>query len=360
MRILFDAYWWQDGPPSGKMVVREMVRAWKECFPEDEIHLGVPKSLETVSFLGDGIMLHRLSLRPHGLSIAFELGALAGRIRADAIVSQNFLPARKSDRYVSSVFVHDVLFQSNPEFFTKRERVYLGLIPSTIHKADVVFTSSGTEAERILRHNPKVRNVKAVGIAVGTNLLMSKAEAPPGVEKFRKYCLAVGRLNARKNLKSILDACGQTKAISPTQPLLVVGPADGKNELLDDNARRLIEKGSVRFLGHIDDRQVRWLYSNAAVLLSMSLDEGFGLPPLEALTFGCPILVSDIPVFREIYGDSAEFIDPYDTAEMADAISRYLGAESALHASVPPSGYSWRNTVHRMRSQLSEELGERA
>jgi glycosyltransferase involved in cell wall biosynthesis len=117
---------------------------------------------------------------------------------------------------------------------------------------------------------------------------------------------------------------------------------------LEPAVQRAIEEGAIRLLGGIDDAELAWLFGHAELFVFLSLDEGFGLPPVEALSFGCPVLASDIPVLRETLGDRATFVDPTDPSAIAAAFQA-LDPPPARSA---PVSTDWGATVRRLRSAI--------
>lgn len=349
MRVLFDAYWWVRGPVSNRQVQREIVRHWVEEFPEDEAVLVLRHADAGVADLPGRAHAVTTRLWPHGVASIVRYPQLAKDAGADVIVTHNFTPW--SGR--SAVFVHDVMFQTNPEWFTRPERLYYSLGPRLLPRADVVATSSAHEAERIAARNPRVRGpVHAIGLAVGTGLRDARPVRPAGVGDEQRFVLSVGRLNVRKNLGRTFEGALASGAVDTDRPLLVVGEPEGVSTAVDPAVRHAIDTGAIRFLGRIDDGGLAWLYQHAELFVFLSLDEGFGLPPLEALSFGCPVLASDIAVLRETLGDRATYVDPRDV----DAIAKALSGPTA-HASGDPVLPDWRDTVRRLRSAVLAVLG---
>ncbi|WP_394553149.1 glycosyltransferase family 4 protein [Agromyces sp. MMS24-JH15] len=348
MRVLFDGFWWGEGPISNRQVQREFILAWIEQYPHDEVLVAVRRRhLETArAELPAGVQVVGASLAPHGVSVILELPVTARRVRADVMVTHNFTPAFGR----SAVFVHDLMFVTSPEWFTPLERAYFALMPATIRRSRVVFTSSASEAGRI-RRVAGARPVVPVGLDVGGSLRNAVPRRPDGLDGVEAFHLSVGRLNARKNLENaILGALG-SGLLSPATPLVVVGEPDGRRSELA-SAAEAIDDGRIRFLGHVDDGELAWLYSNTRGLLFLSRDEGFGMPTLEAYEFGAPVLASDIPVFREILGDHAVYADPSDPVGIAAALHR-LPPRTAHRRSAEELGYSWRRSVAAMRREIA-------
>ncbi|MEQ1785934.1 MAG: glycosyltransferase family 1 protein [Acidimicrobiales bacterium] len=346
MRVLFDGYWWVRGPVSNRQVQREIVRHWIDAFPDDDAVLVLRHADADAADLPPRTTVRTTRLWPHGLASIAHYPWLARRVGADVIVTHNFTPWSQP----SAVFVHDVMFQTSPEWFTRAERAYFWPIPRLLPRADVVATSSRHEAERIAARNPRVRRaVEAIGLAVGTELAHADPARPEGVAADERYVLSVGRLNVRKNLGRTFDGALASGAVSPTRPLLVVGEPEGVRTEVDPSVRRAIDDGTVRFLGRVDDANLAWLYAHAELFVFLSLDEGFGLPPLEALSFGCPVLASDIPVLRETLGPHARYVDPLDVSAIARAMAELADAPERV---VPPALPQWDDTVRRLRSAV--------
>ncbi|WPU08584.1 glycosyltransferase family 1 protein [Pseudarthrobacter oxydans] len=349
MKILFDAYWWHDGPPSGRMVVQELIQEWASSFPEDSL-IALVREGKPVTGMPEQVELVSTKLRPHAIATR-KLKSIARKHGVNSVISQNFAVNTSN----SAVFVHDVLFQSNPEYFTPLERAYLAVISKRLPDATHVFTSSVSESERIRKYNPHVTSIQPVGLGVGTGLQEVIAEPPVAARALSHFVLTVGRLNVRKNLNKVFTALITSQKVSPSFPLLVVGEADGKAHVLDPAVQHLIDNGTIRFLGSVSNAELRWLYEHSSLLIFASLDEGFGLPPLEALHFGCPIAVSDIPVFRELYEDAANFFDPTDSVSIGRAIDSSAGSDVGSSSLRIAAHNSWARTVLEMRNAIERK-----
>jgi glycosyltransferase involved in cell wall biosynthesis len=349
LRLLFDGNWWVRGPISNRSVQRAFIHAWARCFPEDELLVAVPAAdagaaRDELASAAEVVPTH---LSPQGLSAIVELPLLARRHRAELTLTHNFTPLVGR----SAVFVHDFLFLSNPEWFTRKERLYFSLMPATVSRAEAVFTSSKSEARRIARFAARASSPVAVGM--GLSSAVEGAATPVAGLQRDRFVLTVGRLNTRKNLTAITAAALRSGAISPRFPLVVVGEASGRASDLPKEAAAAVADGSIVLLGRVDDAALRWLYRSTALFLFLSLDEGFGMPTLEALHADAPLLVSDIPVFREILGSDAAFVDPRDVGAIA-------GALDAALTSPPPAPnreqilerYTWERSVAAMRATV--------
>lgn len=354
LRILFDGTWWLSGPISNREVQREIVLTWRAEFPEDSLALAVPRKgvAAARAELGSSIAVVGTRLRPHGVSAILELGLLAARHRPDITISHNFTPLIGR----SAVFVHDFLFRSDPQWFTRKERAYFALMPATVRRAALVATSSASEAGRIVRTSA-ARSAVPIGLGLARGFQSAEATAPAGLDELDGFLLAVGRLNARKNLVTTIEAALDSGVLSPTFPLLVVGEASGLGVRLSPAAEAARADGSVRLLGRVSTEELRWLYESTALFVFLTLDEGFGMPTLEALAAGAPILASDIPVFREILGDQARLVDPLDRRAIAAAMRELVAdPQPPADPAAVLERYTWESVVHRLRAAVLEVL----
>lgn len=346
LRVLLDSYWWFDGPTSCRNVVRSIVRTWAEDYPDDRLTLTArPRDVARLESVLDGLGI-RAEVRAvprwariHALAAVSLSRAARGH---DLLLAQNF--SARGRGALSCTFVHDAMFVEHPEWFLPIERAYLAGIRPLLRRADVVFTSSATEARRIQRCWPETAGrVTAVGLHTPRDLLEAGERRPVGVDD-TPFLLVVGRLNVRKNLARLVEAFLASPQSASTR-LLVVGQPDGLGELVPaDDAR-------VAVLSHIDDAELAWLYRHARAFVFPSLDEGFGLPLVEARTMGAHILASDIPVFREL-GLADGYFDARSVSDIQRALDE-LPVVPPAHTSVTTS---WSETVAGIRTAALERL----
>ena len=351
MRIVFDAFWWNEGPTSLRHVLREIVIAWSRCFPEDELTLVTRRrGAQDPGDVPAGVTVVTSSLRPQALLAGFGVEPVRRRLGYDAVITHNFA-ARSAG--VSAVYLHDVLFETNPEWFTPRERAYFSFMTRWIRRADIVFSSSATEGARIAA-NARPRVVVPVGLGLSSELVASSEHrAVDGLEPGR-FLLTVGRLNVRKNLERTIRAALATDQLTPSSPLVLVGAGEDSAFTSSPVIRDAVRHGTVRFTGHVTDAELRWLYAQTRIFLFLSLGEGFGMPPVEADHFGAPLLVSDLPVLRENLGDSARYVDPLDEGAIAEAIRHFTPVAGAPGRAA--ARHEWTATVSRMREALAGRL----
>lgn len=352
MRILVDGFWWYEGPQSNRMVLLEIVKKWATEFPDDELIIAasVRPGEQGQESPPAGFRTVRTHLRLHPAINAIELPRTAHRLDADALLTFNYSAISRC----GVVFVHDVLFQTNPEWFTPVERAYFSAIPILAKRARTVITTSATERERIIQNNPNLTRVVSSGLAVSSSFVHAEPNKPGLPLAPDSFVLCIGRFNVRKNLEVTVRAIVQSGLLSEDFPLVLVGEESGART---DISRLLAEvpKNSILFARRLTEGELKWLYANCSLFVCLSLDEGFGLPVVEAATLGAPVLASDIAVFRENLGAYATYVDPTDIEAIASA-ARGLGAIGRDDRARYVEKHSWTSVCHRIRGELVRQL----
>jgi glycosyltransferase involved in cell wall biosynthesis len=160
----------------------------------------------------------------------------------------------------------------------------------------------------------------------------------------------VGNAYPHKNLERLLLALAKItsrRKMFKNFSLVLVGEQDFFYKRLVNYVKELRLENKVIFWGKADRQELNTLYRNAIALVFPSLMEGFGLPGLEAMAAGCPVVCSDIPVLREVYSEAAIYFNPYDPADMAEKMSDVLNnpqkyAKFKTLGSELVKGYSWQ------------------
>jgi alpha-1,3-rhamnosyl/mannosyltransferase len=167
------------------------------------------------------------------------------------------------------------------------------------------------------------------------------------------YLLFVGNVEPRKNLRALVEAYGRMRQATPLSPrLAIAGGAGWKNQEIHQAAATSPVAADIRFLGHVSDADLPSLVSGALAFVYPSLYEGFGLPPLEAMACGTPVITSNRSSLPEVVGDAALVVDPDDRMELADAMAR-LVSDARLREHLRArgleraQGFSWDETARR-------------
>ncbi|WBU37754.1 glycosyltransferase family 4 protein [Homoserinibacter sp. YIM 151385] len=315
--------------------------------------------------------LHKSALARRELSAAWQLGftALPGRGFIHAM--SPLAPLARHDRVENpdtqvAVTIHDVVPWTHPETLTPRGVSWHKSMIRRAHRyADAVVVPThavAAELDELLGFGDRIR---VIGGAVGTALVLPEDPEARAAELDlpERYLLAVGTLEPRKGLEPLIRALGTGAA--GELPLLVVGPAGwGDVDVASVAEDAGLPEGRVRALGRLDDEDLALVMSRAEVFVFPSLAEGFGLPVLEAMHFGVPVIHSDAPAVAEVAADAglAVALEPGEgyPGRLAAAIRGVL-EDDALRARLGVQGrdraraFSWRDSAERVW-QLHAEL----
>jgi len=259
------------------------------------------------------------------------------------------------------VTIHDLLHLAHPEFFPGlRKKVYArGMLAGAVRKARRIIAVSDFTASELVRYTKADPN----RITVVHNGVASRwfEPSPSPSPRPRPYFLFVGNIKPHKNLKGLIPAFSAVAEALPDHDLVIVGKKDGFITA-DHQAEKAAATAGNRivFTGFLDDISLKQYVTHAEALVYPSLYEGFGLPPLEAMAAGCPVIAADIPALRESCGGAAIYCDPLCSENIGDAMrsaAMLAGAERAglvtagkLHA----KRFTWRETARQTLAVLEE------
>jgi glycosyltransferase involved in cell wall biosynthesis len=284
----------------------------------------------------EGIEPYRLDARLQELRMAVAVPRVLHRLGPDLVHFQHVLPPFL--RAPAIVTVHDLSFERDPVLMGRADRiVFRTLVPRAVRNARRVLTVS-ERTRRDLEELYGAPREKIVVIPNGVDPRFS-----PGGEP-RDYLLYVGAVQARKDPLAALEA-----ARGAGLRLVVVGP-----EKEPELARRLRAEGAeVR--GYVDDDELVRLYREAAALVFPSRYEGFGLPVLEALASGTPVVATPDPAVQEVAGDAAVYA-PRD--ELGAAVRRAVADRARLAAAglERAAAFSWEEAARRTLAVYKEVL----
>lgn len=254
--------------------------------------------------------------------------------------------------------IHDISPITHPEWFTNSyASLYRILTPLTVRISDQIITVSKFARDEIVNTYPTAED-KITVIYNGVEPRDPADAEPVNSLKPGQFLLFVGSVNPRKNLSGLLHAYRRyrNKTANP-YPLVLVGPDNGVFASTD-----LPTVDGVRRLGFMSERQLTWLYDTAAVFLFPSLYEGFGLPILEAMSVGTPVVTSDRGAMAEIAGNAAHLVDPTNPAAIADGIRDVLNDSEYRHilgrrGRYRASKFTWSHTA-RQTAELYRNVAE--
>ena len=244
------------------------------------------------------------------------------------------------------VTVHDLAFLEHPEYAVPSLAAYLKkVVPESVAAADAVIAVSQETARALVTHFHTPREKIAV-IPLGVDKHFRRITDPILLDATRHkfklrhpLVLSVGTLEPRKNHSGLIKAFYQATKQKDGPAMLAI--AGGKGWLYEETQQLIADlklERKVRFLGRVTDLELVTLYSMADIFAFPSFFEGFGIPPIEAMACGAPVITSRTSSLPEVVGDAALLVDPHNIDEMAHTMLRLLKQES-LRAELRQQGY---------------------
>jgi len=285
------------------------------------------------------------------------LGSEIFRHRFDVFHSPDFIPPRYgAGRKI--ITIHDLNFLFFPEFLDRESlRYYAGQIDAAVQGADHVLADSDHTRADILNHL-RVPEAKVTTIHLAARPEYQLPLAPHDTERIKQkfslpseFILFVGTLSPRKNVETVFQALVQLKQETRLAiPLVIIGKQGWRSEESFSVAGVGDIRNQINQLDSVSPDELMHVYSLARMLVLPSVYEGFGLPPLEAMHAGCPVITSDRSSLPEVVGDAGILIDPFDIPGWAEVIQTVL-TDEAVRSDMITKGkrqakkFSWENTA---------------
>ncbi len=296
------------------------------------------------------------------------LGAIAGR-RVDLLHSVAFTAPLRTAA-VNVVMLPDVIWIVAPDQDAGATmRLWRLIVPPIARRADRLIAISQSGAEDIVRHLHVSRDRLDV-IPLGPGVEARVAPTPEGPLRERlalgsgPIVLAVSAKKAHKNLGRLVVAMRTVAKRFPEAVLVLPGrPTEHEQELRELAVREGVG-GNVAFPPYVDAADLEGLYAAASCFVLPSLNEGFGLPVLEAMRRGVPVACSNVSAMPEVAGDGARYFNPLDPGDMADSLLDLLGDQSLSARLVEAGhrradGFSWTATAEGTIATYERAWGER-
>lgn len=263
--------------------------------------------------------------------------------------------------------VHDVSYRLFPQYFSPRVRFLLALLvgPSVRHAARVIAISENTRRDIIRFYRADPERVVVTPLAASPDF---KPQPPEEIARVRQtytlptdYILAVGNKQPRKNLHRLIRAFAALAPDYPDLTLAIAGQSGWQGTHIETEVTTLGLTNRVRFTGYVPESDLPALYSGATIFCYPSLYEGFGLPPLEAMSCGTPTITSNTSSLPEVVANAALTINPTSTTDLSNALRAFLqdpakreeytqrGIERAVH-------FSWEHTARLTRDAYDAVL----
>jgi glycosyltransferase involved in cell wall biosynthesis len=260
----------------------------------------------------------------------------------DVVHGTNFVvpPSRRAARLVT---VHDLTSVHFPELCSPTSLRYPGLIRRALGQGASVHTVSQSMADEIVGHF----RLDPARVHVVHNGLTPLATPLPRDESAAPYILALGTIEPRKGLPDLVAAFDRIADSMPDLQLKIAGPSGWGEDALDAARRSARHAGRIHRIGWVEDRST--LIAGARLLAYPSLYEGFGLPPLEAMSVGVPVVTTTAGAIPEVVGEAALMVAPRDPHALAEALLA-AAADAATRERLIPAGieraqlFSWQRS----------------
>jgi glycosyltransferase involved in cell wall biosynthesis len=375
MRVGIDGYPLAEPRTGVGHYTLELARALALISPADHFELVSPKPFDIAALreIERANLPNLLTKTPRASSIrghwwSIGLPFYIRRAGFDLFHGTNFdVPLWRQGRSV--VTIHDLSALLHPEKHRSRlvRRARLRL-PLVVRFADKIITpTESVKREVCQRFKVKPEKVTAIHSAARSSFkpkpFAQSAELRKRLRVEDEFLLFVGTLEPRKNLLTLLKAFVQINRQSAHRPQLVI--AGGEGWLMDDMFAFVKESGiseRLRFTGYLSDEELRGLYSSCKVFLYPSVYEGFGLPPLEAMACGAPVVAGRIPSLQEVLGSNARLVEPLDVNALAGGIVELLEDENQRQT-LAAAGlehsrkFSWEKTA-RLTLEVYQQVSE--
>lgn len=251
-----------------------------------------------------------------------------------------------------AVTIHDAAVCAMPSSYSFKFRNYFKIIFPILGKASRrIYTVSEFSKKELHRYFDINLNKIAITYNGVDHVKKVKADEEIIMKKNlmgKQYILAVSSLNPSKNFSLVLQIARQM----PDVDFVIAG---GSNAKVFNNHGFATPPGNVNFIGYVTDEELMALYKNASVFVYPSIYEGFGIPPLEAMMWNCPVVVSDIEVFHEVYGDAAEYCPYDDSSVWVNVLKKILTGEYTKNKHIVENcleRYTWRKSANDVCKSL--------
>jgi glycosyltransferase involved in cell wall biosynthesis len=374
VHIAIDAHSVGTGLAGNETYAANLVEALAEVDRENRYTVYVTKAEAEARFGGRWANVEVRKTLPHTplVRIPLTLSAELRRRPVDVLHVQYTAPPLAPCPVVATV--HDLSFEHIPETFRRRSRVQLRLtVRATARRAaHVIAPSEYTRRDLVETYGLDPARVTAIPLAVAKHFRPVEDEAELGRVRERygirgEYVLAVGSIQPRKNLARLVraySALRRGRGRSNLPQLVLVG----KQAWLYGDTLRAIEEeglaGSVLLTGYVSEGDLPALYTGALLFAYPSFYEGFGLPPLEAMSCGAPVLTGNLTSLPEVVGDAGLTVDPFDTDALAAGLARLID-DDALRAELSRRGldrarrFDWRVTARMTLRVYRSVMGGR-
>jgi len=294
---------------------------------------------------------------PHHPLEQFVLRFELHKVNLDVLHSPDFIPPLQFNSVHRVITVHDLAFLRYPHLLTKSSARYYGQIDRAVRRAEHIIAVSRSTREDLMNllgvPEEKITVIHEAADPIFRPIPREEAVAhlKQRYDLPSEYILFVGTIEPRKNLNALLLAHHVLRTHYNLDPAVVIA---GEQGWLTEELYALVEELDLSdrylFLGNVSNEELVYLYNAATFLVHPALYEGFGLPPLEAMACGTPVIVSNVSSLPEVVDDAALLVDPLDVEAWAVAMQQLL-TNTSLHEELRQKGlrraqsFSWERAA---------------
>lgn len=363
MRVAVDAHMVGSRETGNEAYIRNLLRGFQSLAVSgvqfDILHTAQTQTLWDTASPTEGFGAVQIIPRNPFLRIPWAIPRIVRRRSIDVLHMTYNAPPRRLDSALV-VSVHDLAYKLYAQYYPLRVRLLLSLlVPLSVRRADIVICLSEHSKRDIIREysvegkkivvTPGAASPEFCYLERTSACLLGEIKERYGVKG--PFFLAVGNLEPRKNLIRLVRAfhsLRQGKGIA--HRLVIAGQAHWKASSIGRMVEQLGLNDEVIFTGYVPIADLVLLYNAASAFVYPSLYEGFGLPILEAMSCGTPVIASNVASLPEVAGDAALLVDPLSEQSLADAMSCLL-TDKSLQISLREKGlrhaekFSWESTA---------------
>ncbi|MFT4067054.1 glycosyltransferase family 4 protein [Paraburkholderia sp.] len=342
-------------------VAYELTRAMQmRAMPGDELEVFMPQNA-----VAPGALLKRQRRFPWLRGTLWEQITLP--IAARGVTLLNLCNTNPLFKRGQIVMVHDMAVYDVPQGFSRKFRFWYRVCFTLLPRTHPTILTVSTFSKRRICHHLKIDESRVKVVTPGADHLDRIVADQAVLERLEltrdAYCVVVGSLDPRKNLHGVLEAIGRLEHLGAVK-FVIVGGKNSRvfhSDGVDDHA---VRSQRVVWAGFVSDAELKSLYENAGCLIFPSLYEGFGLPPLEAMYCGCPVIASARTSIPEACGDAAMYCDAASPDDMAAKIAQMM-SDADLRQSYRAAGlrhareFRWERSAQKVLEILDGLTGSR-
>ena len=247
----------------------------------------------------------------------------------------------------------------NPIVYTLKQQVYKWVNKKAAKKSAAIITPTEFVKNDVVSYTG-VSPDKITVTYEAADFIIDQPQPVTELEN-KQFIMYIGRPMPHKNLPRLIEAFKQLKTTHPDLKLVLAG----KTDVLYENIEKTVQQEGIQdilFTGFVSEGQLRWLYEHCAAYVFPSLSEGFGLPGLEAMVHGAPVVSSNATCLPEVYGTAVEYFDPLDVAAMAQAIGSVIDTPELRNkliaaGKVRAKQFSWQHMAEQTLAVYKNVLG---